>query len=111
MRLTLLIYRCDRSLLVTGSLGVFRVSDDVEEELKEKSRDRESAETELTSDMTLLLSDEDDVTPVGSPSPVFPEERPVLHVTAASPGTSESTCRYRKHRRPHDIRVSVSRIR
>lgn len=111
MRLTLLIYRCDRSLLVTGSLGVFRVSDDVEEELKEKSKDRESAETELTSDMTLLLSDEDDVTPVCSPSPVFPEERPVLHVTAASPGTSESTCRYRKHRRPHEIRVSVSRIR
>ncbi|XP_030294348.1 uncharacterized protein uimc1 isoform X2 [Sparus aurata] len=66
---------------------------DVEEELKEESKDRESAETELTGDMTLLLSDEDDVTPVGSPSPVFPEERPVLHVTAASPGTSGSTCR------------------
>ncbi|XP_036974949.1 uncharacterized protein uimc1 isoform X1 [Acanthopagrus latus] len=66
-------------------------SDDVEEELKEISKERESAE--LTSDMTLLLSDEDDVTPVGSPSPVFPEERPVLHVAAASPGTSGSTCR------------------
>ncbi|XP_075957610.1 uncharacterized protein uimc1 isoform X2 [Anarhichas minor] len=69
-------------------------SDDVEEELKETSKDC-SAETELTSDMTLLWSD-DDVTPVGSPSPVFPEERPVHradgedaslnHVTAASPG-------------------------
>ncbi|XP_073335854.1 uncharacterized protein uimc1 [Pagrus major] len=69
-------------------------SDEVEE-LKETSKDRESAEMELTSDMTLLLSDEDedDVTPVGSPSPVFPEEKPVHHVTAESPGTSGSTCR------------------
>ncbi|XP_068572755.1 BRCA1-A complex subunit RAP80 isoform X2 [Cebidichthys violaceus] len=75
-------------------------SDGVEVELNETSKDR-SAETELTNDMTLLWSD-DDVTPVGSPSPVFPEERPVhradgedaplKHVTAASPGTN---CRQR----------------
>ncbi|XP_037604648.1 BRCA1-A complex subunit RAP80 isoform X3 [Sebastes umbrosus] len=72
-------------------------SDKAEEELNKKSKDWNSAETELTSDMTLICSDEDDaVTPVGSPSPVFPEERPVHqadsqdaspnHVTAASPG-------------------------
>ncbi|XP_068456018.1 serine/arginine repetitive matrix protein 2 isoform X2 [Clinocottus analis] len=67
-----------------------------DEELNNVSKDS-SAETELTSDMTLLWSDnDDDVTPMGSPSPVFPEERPVHqadgedaaqnHVTAASPG-------------------------
>ncbi|XP_040907618.1 BRCA1-A complex subunit RAP80 isoform X2 [Toxotes jaculatrix] len=61
------------------------------------------AETELTSDMTLLWSDEDeDITPVGSPSP---EERPVHrtnsqaaslnHVSAASPGTNRSNCSLR----------------
>ncbi|XP_039632725.1 BRCA1-A complex subunit RAP80 [Perca fluviatilis] len=84
-------------------------SDDAEEELNEISKDWNSAATELTSDMVLHWSDEDeDVTrsslhllqPVGSPSPVFPEERPVHqagsqaaslnHGTAASP---EMTCR------------------
>ncbi|XP_040006701.1 neurofilament heavy polypeptide isoform X2 [Xiphias gladius] len=80
-------------------------SDDARE-LSEASKDWNSAETELTSDMTLLWSDEgEDVTPVGSPSPVFPEERPVHqadgraaslnHVTAASPGTTGSNCRLR----------------
>ncbi|KAM9333630.1 uncharacterized protein uimc1 isoform 2-T2 [Pholidichthys leucotaenia] len=50
------------------------------DELKETS-DRDSAETDLTSDMTLVWSDFDedgDVTPTGSPSPVFLEERPNL---------------------------------
>ncbi|XP_054481679.1 BRCA1-A complex subunit RAP80 [Anoplopoma fimbria] len=71
-------------------------SDDSEEKLNKISKDC-PAETELTSDMTLLWSD-DDVTPVGSPSPVFPEERPVPQadsedaslnqVTEASPGTN-----------------------
>ncbi|TDH05246.1 hypothetical protein EPR50_G00141570 [Perca flavescens] len=76
-------------------------SDDAEEELKEISKDWNSAATELTSDMVLHWSDEDeDVTPVGSPSPVFPEEGPVHqagsqaaplnHGTAASP---EMNCR------------------
>ncbi|KAM9348562.1 uncharacterized protein uimc1 [Symphorus nematophorus] len=79
-------------------------SDDTEEELKETSKERDSAEMELTSDMTLHWSDEDDdITPVGSPSPVFPEERPVHqadsqaaslnHKTAASPGSTVSNCR------------------
>ncbi|XP_050934810.1 BRCA1-A complex subunit RAP80 isoform X2 [Lates calcarifer] len=75
-------------------------SDDDVQELNATSKDCNSLEeTELTSDMTLLWSDEDeDVTPVGSPSPVFPEERPVHqadsraaslnHITAASPGTN-----------------------
>ncbi|XP_070700231.1 neurofilament heavy polypeptide [Pempheris klunzingeri] len=78
-------------------------SDDAEE-LKEISKDCNSAETELTNDVTLLWSDEDeDVTPVGSPSPVFPEERPVHQadgrasslnlLTAASPGMTGSKCR------------------
>ncbi|XP_044077125.1 BRCA1-A complex subunit RAP80 isoform X6 [Siniperca chuatsi] len=78
-------------------------SDDAEG-LNEISKDQNSAETELTSDMTLVWSEEDeDATPVGSPSPVFPEERPVHradgqaaslnHVTAASPGTNGSNCR------------------
>ncbi|XP_060942271.1 BRCA1-A complex subunit RAP80 [Limanda limanda] len=43
---------------------------------QETPADLNPAETELTSDMTLLWSDKDeDVTPTGSPSPVFPEER------------------------------------
>ncbi|XP_045895183.1 BRCA1-A complex subunit RAP80 isoform X2 [Micropterus dolomieu] len=69
------------------------------EELNETSKDRSSATPELTSDMTLLWSDEDeDVTPVGSPSPVFPEERHVHgaslnHVAAASPAMNGSNCR------------------
>ncbi|XP_062289260.1 BRCA1-A complex subunit RAP80 [Scomber scombrus] len=72
------------------------------DKLKETSADWNcAAESELTSDMTLHWSEEDDdVTPVGSPSPVFPEERLVHqaddqpaasmnHVTtAASPGTN-----------------------
>ncbi|XP_061596526.1 BRCA1-A complex subunit RAP80 isoform X2 [Cololabis saira] len=48
------------------------------EELNEKSKDLNHAETVPMSDMTLVWSDgdDDDVTPVGSPSPVFPEESP-----------------------------------
>ncbi|XP_063750809.1 uncharacterized protein uimc1 isoform X1 [Eleginops maclovinus] len=64
---------------------------------EEISKHGNSAELELTSDMVLLWSEEeDDVTPTGSPSPVFPEEGPLHkaesetaslnHVTAASPG-------------------------
>ncbi|KAI3373906.1 hypothetical protein L3Q82_022473 [Scortum barcoo] len=75
-------------------------SDDAEEELNEISKDQNSAEAELTTDMTLIWSDEDDdVTPVGSPSPVFPEERSahqadlLNHETAASSGTTASNCR------------------
>lgn len=70
--------------------------DDNEEELTEAWN---SVERELTSDMTLHWSDEDgDVIPVGSPSPVFPEERAVHQScgqtvsqklpTAASPQTN-----------------------
>ncbi|XP_056267306.1 uncharacterized protein uimc1 isoform X2 [Pseudoliparis swirei] len=72
-------------------------SDDADEELDHVSKDS-SAKAELTSDVTLLLSDNDDnVTPVGSPSPVFPQEAPVhrgdgedasLSRAAASPGTN-----------------------
>uniref|UniRef100_A0A8C2X6K2 BRCA1-A complex subunit RAP80 n=1 Tax=Cyclopterus lumpus TaxID=8103 RepID=A0A8C2X6K2_CYCLU len=72
-------------------------SGDEEEELNHVSKDS-SAKAELTSDVTLLWSDNDNVTPVGSPSPVFPEERPVHQGdgedaalnrgTAASPGTN-----------------------
>ncbi|XP_027129353.1 BRCA1-A complex subunit RAP80 isoform X2 [Larimichthys crocea] len=76
---------------------------DAEEEPMETLKDCDSAEMELTSDMKLRWSDEDDdVTPVGSPSPVFPEERPVHqadsraaslnHVTEPSPGTTGSNC-------------------
>ncbi|XP_032367531.1 neurofilament heavy polypeptide [Etheostoma spectabile] len=70
-------------------------SDNGEEELNEMSKDSDG--TELTSDMVLRWSDEDqDLTPVGSPSPVFPEERPVPQAslnqdwTASSP---ERNCR------------------
>ncbi|XP_070838610.1 BRCA1-A complex subunit RAP80 [Chaetodon trifascialis] len=74
-------------------------SGDSEEKLKEISKDKDSAGMELTSDMTLLWSDEDeDVTQVGSVSPVFQEERPVgransqaaslNHETSASRGTT-----------------------
>ncbi|XP_051256350.1 BRCA1-A complex subunit RAP80 [Dicentrarchus labrax] len=77
---------------------------DEAEEVKEISKDRDSAEMELTSDMTLVWSDEEEnVTPVGSHSPVFPEERPVHqtdskaaslnHMTAASHGTTRLNCR------------------
>ncbi|XP_041808912.1 BRCA1-A complex subunit RAP80 isoform X2 [Chelmon rostratus] len=81
------------------------VSDDAEEKLKEISKDQNSATMELTTDMTLLWSDEDedeDVT-VGSLSPVFQKERPVHqadsqaassnHVTSASPGTTRLSYR------------------
>ncbi|XP_056254168.1 uncharacterized protein uimc1 isoform X1 [Seriola aureovittata] len=74
---------------------------DEAQEPNETSKGCSSSERELTSDMTLLWSDDDEaVTPVGSPSPVFPEERPgpradgpaasLNHVTAASPGTTGS---------------------
>nr|XP_020470833.1 BRCA1-A complex subunit RAP80 isoform X2 [Monopterus albus] len=72
------------------------------QELNEASKDWN--ETMMTGNMTLRWSDEeeedDDITPVGSPSPVFPEERPVHqaddqaaplnHKAAASPGTGGS---------------------
>uniref|UniRef100_UPI0037E840C5 BRCA1-A complex subunit RAP80 n=1 Tax=Semicossyphus pulcher TaxID=241346 RepID=UPI0037E840C5 len=76
-----------------------------EEELRETSKDCNSAEMELSNDMKLLWSDddEDDVTPVGSPSPVFPEERPVSQadrqaaslndVAELSQGRTGSNCR------------------
>ncbi|XP_026227430.1 BRCA1-A complex subunit RAP80 isoform X3 [Anabas testudineus] len=71
---------------------------DAAQELNEKSKDCNSTETELTSDMTLMWSDEDEnnITPVGSPSPVFPEERPVRQAdgtAAASPQMTGSNCR------------------
>uniref|UniRef100_A0A8D0APX6 BRCA1-A complex subunit RAP80 n=1 Tax=Sander lucioperca TaxID=283035 RepID=A0A8D0APX6_SANLU len=70
-------------------------SDDAEEELNEISKDWNSAATELTSDMVLRWSDEDeDVTPVGSPSPVFPEERPVHQGgSQAASASPELNCR------------------
>ncbi|XP_054873076.1 BRCA1-A complex subunit RAP80 isoform X2 [Amphiprion ocellaris] len=69
------------------------------DEPKEKPKDWNCSETELTSDMTLVLSDEDeDVTVGGSSSPVFPGERPphraesqtasLNHLEADSPETS-----------------------
>ncbi|XP_034060077.1 BRCA1-A complex subunit RAP80 isoform X3 [Gymnodraco acuticeps] len=72
------------------------LSDNAEHEI---CKEGNSAESELTSDMVLLWSGEDDdVTPTGSHSPVFPEERPLHqaesetappnHVTAAFPGTN-----------------------
>ncbi|XP_034539259.1 uncharacterized protein uimc1 isoform X3 [Notolabrus celidotus] len=79
-------------------------SDDAEEELTEIPKDQNTAEMEMSCDMKLLWSDddEDDVTPTGSPSPVFPKERIVLladsetapmnHVTAASSGINGSNC-------------------
>ncbi|KAK5918352.1 hypothetical protein CgunFtcFv8_003125 [Champsocephalus gunnari] len=71
-------------------------SDNAEHEI---CKEGNSAESALTSDMVLLWSGEDDdVTPTGSHSPVFPEERPLHqaesetappnHLTAASPGTN-----------------------
>ncbi|TNN56189.1 BRCA1-A complex subunit RAP80 [Liparis tanakae] len=83
-------------------------SDDADEELDPVSKDS-SAKAELTSDVTLLWSDNDDNAtvrrrpprcggpPVGSPSPVFPQEAAVhrgdgedasLSRAAASPGTN-----------------------
>lgn len=76
-------------------------------ELSEKPKDWNCSETELTSDMMLILSDEDeDVTQVGgSPSPVFPGERPphwaesqtasLNHLEEDSPKTS---CSLNPHR-------------
>ncbi|XP_072231714.1 uncharacterized protein [Leuresthes tenuis] len=70
------------------------------EEPNETSKECNSAATQLTSDMTLVWSgeEEEDATPVGSPSPVFPEEKPshraedraasLNHVAAASVGTT-----------------------
>ncbi|KAM7374046.1 hypothetical protein PAMP_006723 [Pampus punctatissimus] len=84
-------------------------SDDADK-LNEPSKDWNSgSETELTSNMMLRWSDVDeDVTPVGSPSPVFPEERLVHEaddpaaslnrVTAASPGTNGPNCSLNPHR-------------
>ncbi|XP_008276340.1 neurofilament heavy polypeptide [Stegastes partitus] len=49
------------------------------DELNEKPKEWNCSEPELTSDMTLVWSDEDDDDATqagGSPSPVFPEERP-----------------------------------
>lgn len=58
-------------------------------EVNEKAEGRTSAETEPSSDMTLIWSEqeEDDVTPVGSPSPVFPEEKAVVPADS-QPGSS-----------------------
>ncbi|XP_047235599.1 uncharacterized protein uimc1 isoform X2 [Girardinichthys multiradiatus] len=59
------------------------------EELIEKPKGLNSAETYLTSDRALVWSeqDEDDVLPVGSPSPVFPEEKVVVP-NVSQPGSS-----------------------
>ncbi|XP_026183635.1 BRCA1-A complex subunit RAP80 isoform X2 [Mastacembelus armatus] len=74
-------------------------SDDAQE-LTEAPKKCNSPTAERTSNITLLSSDEDNnVTPVGSPSPVFPEERPVQQADVqaaalnhvASPGTPESS--------------------
>lgn len=61
MRQILLIYQeeCDQSLVQRLS-GCFLVLDDAEEKLKEISKDQNSATMELTTDMTLLWSDEDE---------------------------------------------------
>ncbi|XP_041658078.1 BRCA1-A complex subunit RAP80 isoform X2 [Cheilinus undulatus] len=80
------------------------VTDELEEELIELSKGCNPAEMELSSDMKLLWSDddEDNVTPAASPSPVFPQERSVHqtssqtasqnHISAASPGTNRPNC-------------------
>ncbi|MEQ2287531.1 hypothetical protein AMECASPLE_013554 [Ameca splendens] len=59
------------------------------EELNEKPKGLNSAETYLTSDRALVWSeqDEDDIMPVGSPSPVFPEEKGVVP-KVSQPGSS-----------------------
>ncbi|XP_029376049.1 uncharacterized protein uimc1 isoform X2 [Echeneis naucrates] len=85
-------------------------------ELNDGYKDRKSPETELASDMTLLWSDEDITvtdlptkhltvtTPISSPSPVFPEERPVHQapsvnrMAAASPGRARSNGRFASDR-------------
>ncbi|XP_029704117.1 BRCA1-A complex subunit RAP80 isoform X4 [Takifugu rubripes] len=70
------------------------------EKLEEESR---HAEQQLSSNMTLLWSDEDeDITQVGSPSPVFPDEMPVHraeeqsttlnHLPGTSAGPSPTIC-------------------
>ncbi|CAJ1063288.1 BRCA1-A complex subunit RAP80 isoform X2 [Xyrichtys novacula] len=79
-------------------------SDDSEEDLTEISKDCNPAEMELSNNMKLLWSDDDDtVTPAGSPSPIFPDETTaqsanaetaaINHVTAASAGLSGSNSR------------------
>ncbi|XP_030601508.1 BRCA1-A complex subunit RAP80 isoform X4 [Archocentrus centrarchus] len=65
----------------------FKASESEEPRRWSKSPNR--AETEPTSDMMLVWTDEDeddDVTPTGSPSPVFPEETSIHH--AESPAAS-----------------------
>lgn len=73
------------------------------DELSGRAEAPDPAESQLTSDMTLVWSDGDeDVTPTGSPSPVFPEETSVhqaespaafLNHAAASSGATGSNCR------------------
>ncbi|XP_028278345.1 BRCA1-A complex subunit RAP80 isoform X2 [Parambassis ranga] len=65
------------------------------EELNESSKDRNSAETEFSSNMMLVWSDgsdndDGDVTPAGSPSPVFPEETPVQASSLNHAASSEA---------------------
>uniref|UniRef100_A0A3Q2VG17 Ubiquitin interaction motif containing 1 n=1 Tax=Haplochromis burtoni TaxID=8153 RepID=A0A3Q2VG17_HAPBU len=75
------------------------------DELSGRAKAPNPAESQLTSDMTLVWSDGDeDVTPTGSPSPVFPEETSVhqaesppasLNHVAASSGATGSNCSLR----------------
>ncbi|KAK2828043.1 hypothetical protein Q5P01_019077 [Channa striata] len=62
--------------------------------LNDLSKDSNFTETDLTSDMMLVWSDEevDNVTPVGSPSPVFPEESHQNRTTAGAPEKAEPSC-------------------
>uniref|UniRef100_A0A3Q1F4T6 Ubiquitin interaction motif containing 1 n=2 Tax=Acanthochromis polyacanthus TaxID=80966 RepID=A0A3Q1F4T6_9TELE len=65
-------------LSVSREVGNVASQSSHSDEPNTKAKDWKCSETELTSDMTLVLSDEDeDVTQVGgSPSPVFPGETP-----------------------------------
>ncbi|XP_076024533.1 uncharacterized protein uimc1 isoform X4 [Genypterus blacodes] len=79
------------------------VQSDVEEEPKQVSMDWKSSRAELTSNMTLHWSDEDDEGDCEvSPSPIFPKERATHHQpdshsastnhTAAAAGTARLNC-------------------
>ncbi|KAM9846987.1 uncharacterized protein uimc1 isoform 2-T2 [Aulostomus maculatus] len=59
--------------------------------LNEVSKDVNSSEMELTSDMTLHWSDNDEDVTVGSPSPVFPEEKPVHQADSQAASRNHGT--------------------
>lgn len=81
----------EKSPVFGTNVWAVKTSEDKREDQEEAHNTSNLSETELTSDMTLRWSDEEDnnVTPVASPSPVFPQERTKDQAMAAS---DQPTC-------------------